>query len=124
MIQKTVLASGKRKRAIARATVRKGNGSIRINHLLLENYEPKLSRMRIEEPLMIASEVADKVNIDINVRGGGFQSQTEAARLAIAKGLVAYTKSKQLRQDFLNYDRHLIVADSRRGESSKPNDSK
>ena len=80
--------------------------------------------MRIEEPLMIASEVADKVNIDINVRGGGFQSQTEAARLAIAKGLVAYTKSKQLRQDFLNYDRHLIVADSRRGESSKPNDSK
>mgnify|MGYP001610585092 CR=1 FL=1 len=124
MIQKTVLGTGKRKRAVARATVRKGKGNVRINSLLLQNYEPKLSRMRIEEPLMIASEVAGQVNIDVNVYGGGFQSQAEAARLAIAKGLVAYTKSKQLRQDFLNYDRHLLVADIRRGEASKPNDSK
>ncbi len=124
MIQKSILVSGKRKRAIARAAVRKGSGIIRINHQLLQNYEPRMSRMRIEEPLMIGSEYAGKVNIDIDVHGGGFQSQTEAARLCVARGLVAFSKSKQLKQDFLNYDRHLLIADVRRGEPSKPNDSK
>ncbi|MEK6839806.1 MAG: 30S ribosomal protein S9 [Nanoarchaeota archaeon] len=124
MITKPILVSGKRKRAIARATIKKGKGIVRINHQLLQNVEPRFSRMRIEEPLMIASEFSDKVNIDINVRGGGFQSQAEAARLCVAKGLLAFAKSKQLKQDFLNYDRHLLIADVRRGEPSKPNDSK
>ena len=124
MIQKTIVTSGKRKRAIARATVRPGTGNVRVNHLLLQHVEPKMCRMRLEEPMLLAGEIAGKVNIDINVQGGGFQSQTEAARLAIARGLVAFSKSKQLKQDFLNYDRHLLVADVRRGEPSKPNDSK
>lgn len=123
-MQKVFHVSGKRKRAIARATVRDGKGVIRINHLLLDHYEPKLCRMRIEEPLLIASEVAKKVNIDVNVRGGGFQSQAEAARLAIARGLVGFSKNKQMKADFLKYDRHLLIADVRRGEASKPNDSK
>ena len=77
MITKPILVSGK-KGAIARATIKKGKGIVRINHQLLQNVEPRFSRMRIEEPLMIASEFSDKVNIDINVRGGGFQSQAEA----------------------------------------------
>ena len=124
MIQKTMVIAGKRKRAIARATVRKGAGHIRINHQLLQNYEPRMSRMRIEEPLMIASEYADKVDIDVDVHGGGFQSQAEAVRLVVARGLLAFSKNKQLKQDFLNYDRHLLVQDVRRGEPSKPNDSK
>ena len=123
-MQKVFHVSGKRKRAIARATVRDGKGVIRINHLLLNHYEPKLCRMRIEEPLLIASEVAKKVNIDVDVRGGGFQSQAEAARLAIARGLVGFSKNKQIKADFLKYDRHLLIADVRRGEASKPNDSK
>jgi small subunit ribosomal protein S9 len=121
---KPVHISGKRKRAVARATIKEGKGYVRINHQLLQNYEPKLSRMKIEEPLLIAGDVKKKVNINVNVKGGGFQSQAEAARLAIAKGLVIYTKSKQLKQDYLEYDRHLLVADVRRNEPHKPNDSK
>ena len=123
-MQKAIVVSGKRKRTIARATIKPGNGVIRINHLLLEHYEPRMSRMRIEEPLLLAGEMAKKVNINVDVRGGGFQSQAEAARLTVARGLVAFSKSKQLKQDFLNYDRHLLVADVRHGEPSKPNDSK
>ncbi len=116
--------SGKRKRAIARATIAEGRGIVRVNHQLLETYEPRMARMRIMEPLMLGAEVAKRVDIDVDVNGGGQQGQAEAVRLAIAKGLVQFSKSKQLRQEFLDYDRNLLVADVRRNEPHKPNDSK
>lgn len=123
-MSKTTHTSGKRKRAIARATIHEGKGIIRVNHQLVETYEPRLARLRIMEPLMLGAEVAKKVDIDVDVVGGGWQGQADAVRLAIAKGLVQFSKSKQLRQEFLEYDRNLIVADKRRTEASKPNDSK
>ena len=60
----------------------------------------------------------------VQVFGGGTTSQAEASRLAIAKGLVEFTGSKKLKQDYLDYDRHLLVADVRRREARKPNDSR
>lgn len=123
-MSKTTHTSGKRKRAIARATIAEGKGIVRINHQLLETYEPRMARMRIMEPLLLGGEIAKKVDIDINVVGGGQQGQADAVRLAIAKGLVQFSKNKQLKQDFLQYDRNLLIADVRRGEASKPNDSK
>ncbi|HLC22810.1 MAG TPA: 30S ribosomal protein S9 [Candidatus Nanoarchaeia archaeon] len=121
---KSVHVSGKRKRAIARATVRDGTGVVRVNSLLLDAYMPVLARSLVEEPLTIGSDIAKNVNIDVQVIGGGWHSQAEAARLVVAKGLVAYSGSKVLRQKFLEYDRHLLVQDKRRTEPSKPNDSK
>lgn len=121
---KIVQMSGKRKHAIARATIREGKGVIRINKQLLTTYEPELAKLKIMEPLLLAgNDITNKVNIDVDVFGGGWQSQTEASRLAIAKALVQFTKSKQLKQDFLEYDRHLLVADVRFNEPAKPNDS-
>lgn len=117
-------SSGKRKRAVARATIREGKGVVRINSSLLSNFYPKLLRMKMSEPLIIAGELAKKVNIDVNVHGGGTSSQSEASRLAIARALVEYSKDKSLRDAFLSYDRHLLIADIRHAESSKPNDSK
>ncbi len=116
--------SGKRKRAIARATVAEGKGIVRVNHQLLETYEPRMARMRIMEPLLLGAEVAKRVDIDVDVVGGGQQGQADAVRLAIAKGLVQFSKNKQLKQEFLEYDRNMLIADVRRGEKSKPNDSK
>ena len=121
---KSVHVSGKRKRAIARATVRDGKGIVRVNAHLLDLYTPMLARSLVEEPLVLAEDLAKKVNIDIVVAGGGWHSQADAARLVVAKGLVAYSGSKALRQKFLEYDRHLLVSDVRRTEPSKPNDSK
>ena len=123
MMVKIIHASGKRKRAVARATLKQGNGIIRINNFNLENYKPELAKLKIMEPISIAGEIAKKVNIDVNVFGGGWQSQAEASRLAIAKAL-AEVGGKKLRDEFLNYDRHLLVADVRRKEPYKPNDSK
>jgi len=122
---KIVHVSGKRKSSIARVTLKEGNGTVRINNQLLAHFSNKLARERINEPLKIAGmETVQGLNVDIDVLGGGWQSQTEAVRLAIAKGLVAYTKSDKLKKDYLTYDRHLLIADTRRKETRKPNDSK
>lgn len=121
-MNKIVHVSGKRRKAIARATLKPGKGIIRINSMLLDNYNPKVSRMKIMEPLLIAGDdVVKKVNIQVNVNGGGFEGQAEAARLAIARGLVQFTNNKQLERNYLDYDRQLLVADIRQRESRKPN---
>ena len=60
----------------------------------------------------------------INVIGGGEKSQIDAARLALAKAIVEFSKSKELAKEYLNYDRNLLVADIRRKEGNKPGDSK
>lgn len=118
---KIIIASGKRKRAIARATIRPGKGIVRINNQILDFYEPKLSRLKLREPLIIAGDLMNKVDVSVNVGGGGIASQADASRLAIAKGLVEFSKSDKLKEDFLNYDRNLLVADVRRKEPAKPN---
>ncbi len=116
---KLIHVSGKRKQAIARATLKEGKGIVRINKLLLDHYQPKMARMKIMEPLLLAGEdVVSKVNISIDVKGGGMMSQTEASRLAIARALVQF--DKKLREPFESYDRHLLIADVRRKESAKP----
>ena len=122
---KPIQTSGKRKRAIARASICAGKGMVRVNNQALAAVEPKMARLRMMEPLMLAGdEITNKVNITVSVMGGGWSGQTEAARLAIAKALVQFTKNKQLKADFLQYDRHLLIADVRMNEPSKPNDSK
>ena len=122
---KTINLSGSRKKAVARATIKEGTGIVRINKQPINIIEPEISRLRLQEPLEIATDYAKKVNIDIKVAGGGSQSQIEACRLAIAKSIYAFSNKKpQLRIDFLAYDRHLLVADTRRNEPHKPNDSK
>jgi len=123
-MNKTVHVSGTRKQARARATVSPGKGIVRINGKMLSAMEPKVIRLKIQEPIMLAEELSKKVDIKVVINGGGTQSQAEAARLAIAKGLVAFSGSKTLKKEFLTYDRHLLVADVRRNEPHKPNDSK
>jgi len=120
MAEKIVHTSGKRKSAIARATIGPGTGIIRINSQPLELYEPKIAQMRIREPIAMAGPIITKVNINVNVKGGGWSSQAEAVRLAIARGLVEYTGSEDLKNTYMEYDRHLLVADTRRKEPRKP----
>ena len=118
---KIVLASGKRKKSIARAVARPGSGVIRVNKLLLDAVQPEAFRLKMREPLILAGEHANSVDINVNVKGGGISGQTDAVRLAIAKVLVGFTKDKKLEKAFLEYDRHMLVADVRQREARKPN---
>ena len=80
----------------------------------------------IDEPLIIAKKNLKTLDYDlkVSIKGGGRESQIEAARLAIAKALVKRTKSESLRKAYAKYDKHLLVADVRRKEANKPGDSK
>ena len=116
---KTIVVSGRRKTAVARATLSAGAGVVRINSKLLQTIAPATIRLKMQEPLIIAGDVAEKVNIAVNVMGGGSTSQAEAVRLAIAKALAIF--DKKLHKEFLAYDRQLLVADIRQKEAHKPN---
>ncbi len=120
MAKKVVVQSGKRKTAVARANVRKGDGRVRINRQPLEIYEPELARLKIQEALWIADKKAAKLDIDVNVQGGGYMGQADAVRTAIARGIVDYTGDDDLRAMYLAFDRTLLVNDTRRKESKKP----
>lgn len=120
MTKKAVNTSGKRKTAIAKAIVTKGNGRVRINRKPVELYQPEIARWKINEPLILAKKHIDKVDINASVSGGGYMSQANAVRTAIAKGLVEYTGDASLKLSFLNFDRNLLVSDARIKESKKP----
>lgn len=118
--KKVLVVSGKRKTAIAKAIVRPGMGRIRINNIPLEIYEPEVARLKILEPLIEAGEEVWKgLDISVKVKGGGFMGQAEAARMAIARALVKWTKSAALKSAFLKLDRTLIAGDPRRKEPKK-----
>ncbi|RLI45913.1 30S ribosomal protein S9 [Candidatus Bathyarchaeota archaeon] len=117
---KILLTSGKRKTAIARATVRAGQGRIRINNIPLEILEPEIARRKIMEPLLqLDEEIWKQLDIDIKVSGGGFMGQAEAARISIARALIKWTKSKHVKTVLTEYDRTMIAGDPRRKEPKK-----
>jgi small subunit ribosomal protein S9 len=120
MVKKIVNTSGKRKTAVARATIQKGTGLVRINKMPVELYQPDVARWKILEPINLADKYLDKVNIDVIVAGGGFMSQANAVRTAIARGLVEFTSDSTLKQTYLQHDRSLLVNDPRRKEPKKP----
>ena len=109
----------KKKTAIARATIKKGDGKIKINHMSLNAYSEGHVLSLIKEPLKIAHEIASDYNINIIVKGSGRMSQAFAIRSVIAKAFVK-AKGKKLKELFTLYDRTLLVDDVRKVETKKP----
>lgn len=121
--KKVVNEVGKRKSAVARVTVKEGKGVVRVSKRLLEVIEPEVVRTKLAEPLLIASQFQDididSIDVNVTVTGGGFMGQAEAARTAIARGLVEWTENEELKETYLGYDRSLIVSDMRKKETKK-----
>ena len=115
-----VNTSGKRKTAIARAVVKEGTGKVTVNKIPIELYTPELARIKIKEPHELASDKAAKVDISVNVQGGGVMGQAAAIRTAIARGLVEFFKDEELESMFKAYDRTLIINDDRRKLPKNP----
>ena len=116
---RVVVSTGKRKTSLAKATVRDGTGRIRINGIPLEIHQPELARMRIIEPLILFGEGWKRYDIKIRTKGGGFMSQADAIRMAIATGLIRMSQDFEARSKMIEHDRTMLVGDPRRTEPKK-----
>ncbi|MFB6076182.1 MAG: 30S ribosomal protein S9 [Candidatus Aenigmatarchaeota archaeon] len=120
MSDDTVYVVGKRKEAKARATVKEGNGKIKVNGGPVEVFTSEMNSLMIKEPLKIAGDLSNKVDIDVKVEGGGKVGQAEAVRQSIARGLVEFSDDQKLEEKMEDYDRNLLVRDPRTTETHKP----
>jgi small subunit ribosomal protein S9 len=81
-------AIGRRKAAVARVYVSEGKGNITINKRDLQSYFPSpILQYVVKQPLTTLN-VAELYDIKVNLFGGGFKGQSEAARLAITRALI------------------------------------
>jgi small subunit ribosomal protein S9 len=119
--EKIVIATGRRKTAIARAVIRKGSGRVRINGTPVELIPIEVARIKIMEPLLLlGKKIRESIDIDVKVSGGGFMSQAEACRMAIARGLVSFFSDLQeIAKIFKEYDRTMLSGDPRGTEPEK-----
>ncbi|MDO8872682.1 MAG: 30S ribosomal protein S9 [Methanoregula sp.] len=120
---KIINTSGKRKTAIARATLKAGKGIIRVNSVPLEQYGSDVTRMKISEPLLLVPNAVHGIDVTINVAGGGVMGQAEAVRTALARGILQWHNEPRIKDIYLTYDRTLLVNDSRQKEAKKPHGS-
>ena len=85
-----VLATGRRKTAVARVRLRNGSGTIKVNGRDLEAYFPSLKDRALVFGVLESVGRQSAVNIDINVDGGGPTGQAGACRLGIARALKSF----------------------------------
>jgi small subunit ribosomal protein S9 len=79
---------GRRKEAVTRVFLSKGEGKITVNDKNYKEYFPLVYlQNQVEVPLK-AVEVLDKFDIVVNAAGGGLKGQAEATKLAIARALL------------------------------------
>ncbi len=116
---RVVVSTGKRKTSLAKATIKDGTGRIRINGKPLEIQQPELARMRIMEPLILFGEGWKRYDIRVRTKGGGFMSQADAVRMAIATGLIRMSQDFEVRSKMIEHDRTMLVGDPRRTEPKK-----
>jgi small subunit ribosomal protein S9 len=112
--------SGKKKTAIARATVHDGSGKVRINARPIELIDPESAQLKMLEPFRVVDDnIRSDVDIDVTIEGGGIMGQADAARTAIARGLVQHRNDAELRDAYMEFDRSLLVNDVRQSEAKK-----
>ncbi|WP_424947063.1 30S ribosomal protein S9 [Candidatus Spongiihabitans sp.] len=113
--QKTYQGTGRRKSSTARVRLQLGKGSILINKKPIEYYFGReTARMIVRQPLELV-EMSDKVDIKVNVNGGGNSGQAGAIRLGITRALLNYDEELRgcLRQA------GFVTRDSREVERKK-----
>jgi small subunit ribosomal protein S9 len=92
MIKNLGIGTGRRKTAVARVYVREGGGKIRVNGKGLKEYFPQGEHvLMVMQPLMVTGN-EQKVDIVINVYGGGVHGQAGACRHGLARALCEVDK--------------------------------
>jgi small subunit ribosomal protein S9 len=119
---KAVIATSKRKRAVARARLIKGRGILTINSRQINTVMPIEIRDLIMEPIKFSNateNVFKDSNINVNVYGGGVSAQANAIRTSIAKVISKASGNESIFAEYMKFDRNLLVDDIRQVETKK-----
>jgi small subunit ribosomal protein S9 len=107
MAEITYNATGRRKSSIARVIMKKGTGEIKINKKPIEVHFPRETlRMIIKQPLELTG-MLEKMDIAVNVTGGGLSGQAGAVRHGISRALLEVNpdlRGKLKKEGFLTRD--------------------
>lgn len=88
-----IWGTGRRKTAVARVRIRRGNGTFLINNRTVEEYFPTVALQNaVQEPLRITKTVK-KYDIFVNVKGGGVSGQAGAVIHGLARALAKADES-------------------------------
>ncbi|MFT6815865.1 MAG: small subunit ribosomal protein S9 [Sphingobacteriales bacterium] len=102
---------GRRKEAVARVYLNPGNGAIKINGKEFKDFFPNLIlQYTVTQPFKI-SELEDKFDTIVNVKGGGIKGQAEAVRMAISRAICDIDPEKRpaLKEEgFLRRDSRVV----------------
>ena len=88
-------ATGRRKSSVARVHITEGKGNIVINDKDIETYFGMETLKQIVRQPLVLTNNADKLDITVNVYGGGLSGQAGAIRHAIARALVKYNEENK-----------------------------
>ena len=101
------LATGKRKRSVARVTVRPGSGKIEVNERSLEDFFPRPLHQTIARQPLAVTGYEDSVDVRVLVHGGGVSGQAGAVRHGISRALIEIDpdlRAELKRRGFLTRD--------------------
>ena len=116
MTTETHYATGRRKTSSARIYLSSGKGNIKVNDRDLDVYfGRKVAQMLVMQPLEM-TELTDKVDLDIKVKGGGSFGQAGAIRHGISRALISYDEELRPRLK----KAALLTRDPRTVERKKP----
>jgi small subunit ribosomal protein S9 len=109
------LATGKRKRSIARVTLLPGDGKIEVNKRSLEEFFPRPLHQTMARQPLVVSGYEGNVDVRVRVHGGGISGQAGAVRHGIARALTEI--DPELRGDLKR--RGFLTRDARVKERRK-----
>ena len=111
MAQQMNYGTGRRKTSTARVFLDNGSGKITVNGRPLDKFFGReTARMVVRQPLVV-TDMADKVDINVTVIGGGTTGQAGAIRHGIARALVEHDegmRSPLRRAGFLTRDARMV----------------
>ncbi len=87
-MEKQKNAVGRRKEAVTRVFISKGDGKITVNDKDYKNYFPLVYLQNQVEVSLKTADVFGKFDVVVNAQGGGLKGQAEATKLAIARALL------------------------------------
>lgn len=107
---------GRRKSSVARVFIQPGTGQWQVNGRSLQDYFPRHTHQQQASEPLLAVELQGRLDVKVNVDGGGSTGQAGAVRLGLARALVRYDAELRPRLR----EKELLTRDPREVERKKP----